>query len=549
LKKFKVPLFCLVLLFFITSFFFTTIACAGDKAKVLVLPFTLHAEKDLSFLNPGIMGMLSSRLSVDGRVTVIKSQRSDLDEQAALALAKTHNTDFLITGSLTVFGNSVSTDAQFLEVSTGKVLVPFNRFDPDQGAVLGHINAFAEQINTRVFGNSAPLQPATMAPQPADAPAPAVVIPAKKQPMATIQPAPAAAQPTMAPVTPEFLKSQNFNMAIQGLAMGDVTGDGQNEVVFTGDNTVFIYRMQDDTFIKVAESKGRKQDNYVTIDVADINGNGRAEIFVTCLANNALHSFVLEWQNNALRPIVTEADWYFRVLSVPGAGPLLFGQRRSMGFTDANEYELDRSAGLFLAGIYKLHWQNGSYVPGPRMDIPKELNLYSFISGDIANDNTEMTVFFTENDSLRLLDPTGRIVWKSREPYGGSAAYLDYPTADTARMDRFYLPQRILIADLDTDGKNEVLTVNNHEFGRRFLSRIRNFTNGWIEGLAWNKLTFAQQWRTSEVPGYISDYAAGDVDHDGRPEVIFAVVQKESGIMAGKTSFIVIQKILPAAAQ
>ncbi len=171
MKKFKVPLFCLVLLFCIPSFFYpTNNACAGDKTRVLVLPFTIHAEKDLSFLNPGIMGMLSSRLSADGRVTVIKSQQADLDEPAALALAKTHDADYLLTGSLTVFGNSVSTDAQFLEVPTGKVLVPFNRFDPDQGAVLGHINAFAEQINTRVFGTSAPLQPAMAAPQPAPAP-------------------------------------------------------------------------------------------------------------------------------------------------------------------------------------------------------------------------------------------------------------------------------------------------------------------------------------------------------------------------------------------
>ena len=548
MKKFKVPLFCLVLLFCIPSFFYTTPACAGDKAKVLVLPFTIHAEKDLSFLNPGIMGMLSSRLSADGRVTVIKSQQADLDEPAAMALAKTLDADYVLTGSLTVFGNSVSTDAQFLEVPTGKVLVPFNRFDPDQGAVLGHINVFAEQINTRVFSTSAPLQPAMAPPQPAVAPAP-VVIPAKKQPMPATPTAPAAAQPATAPVTPEFLKSQNFNMAIQGLAMGDVTGDGQNEVVFTGDNTVFIYRLKDDRFIKIAEAKGRKQDKYVTIDVADINGNGRAEIFVTCLDNSALNSFVLEWQSNALRPLVTEADWYFRVLSVPGTGPLLLGQRRSMGFTDASEYELDRSAGLFLAGVHELHWQNGSYVPGPSMDIPKELNLYSFSAGDIANDNTKMTVFFTENDSLRLLDPTGRMVWKSREPYGGSAAYLDYPTANTARMDRFYLPQRILIADLDMDGKNEVVTVKNHDIGRRFLSRIRKFSNGWIEGLTWNKLTFAPQWRTSEIPGYISDYTAGDVDQDGQPELIFAVVQKADGIMPGGNSVIVVQKILTAAVQ
>ena len=114
MKKFNVPLFCLVLLFCIPPFFLANNACAEDEARVLVLPFTLHAEKDLSFLNPGIMGMLSSRLSANGRVTVVKSRQADLDEPAALALAKTLDADYLITGSLTVFGNSVSTDVRFV---------------------------------------------------------------------------------------------------------------------------------------------------------------------------------------------------------------------------------------------------------------------------------------------------------------------------------------------------------------------------------------------------------------------------------------------------
>ncbi|MBW2593902.1 MAG: hypothetical protein JRE58_13045 [Deltaproteobacteria bacterium] len=244
MKNYKVPALCLAVFFSILSIIFTSAACAGDKARVLVLPFTIHAEKDLSFLNPGIMGMLSSRLSVEGRVTVIKSLKTVLDEQAALALAKELDADYLIMGSLTVFGNSVSTDAQCLEVPTGKALVPFNRFDPDQGAVLSHINEFAGRIKATVFGApalqavpepvAAPAQPAIVtAPQPT-APAPQPVTAAVQTPQIT------PVKPAATAVEPEILKSKNFKMAIKGLAIGDVTGDGENEIVFTGDNTVFI---------------------------------------------------------------------------------------------------------------------------------------------------------------------------------------------------------------------------------------------------------------------------------------------------------------------
>lgn len=550
MKKIKAPFLCLALFLFISSNIFSSVAGAGDKTLVLVLPFTIHAEKDLSFLNAGIIDMLSSRLSAEGRVTAIKSQKAAPNEQVALTMAKELDADYVLTGSLTVFGNSVSTDARFLEVPTGKALVFFNRLDSDQGAALGHINEFAGQINTTVFGD--PVQETVSEPvqqtvsEPVAAP-PLTAVPAS-QPVTTEvqkQQAPPA-KPTSTVVEPEILKSKNFEMAVRGMAIGDVTGDGNKEIVFTGDKTVFIYRLQDGQFVKMTEIKGRRYNKYISLDVADINRNGMAEIFVTSIdPNGRLNSFVLEWNDGILRRIVEKADWYFRVLSPPDSIPLLVGQRRGMGVADADEYALDRSAGLFLAGIHELQWQNGSYEPGSRMNIPKGLNLYSFIYGDVANDNTRMTVFFTENDSLRLLDATGRRVWKSREPYGGSAVYLDYPAGGTS-MDRFYLSQRILISDLDRDGKNEVITVKNHEIGRRFLSRIRNFSNGWIEGLSWNKITFTQKWRTNEIPGYITDYAADDIDHDGQKELVFAVVQKEGGIMAGKSSFIIVRKIPPA---
>ena len=58
--------FCLLSAFFIL---FTSPALAGETAKrVLILPLTIHSEKDLTFLNKGIMDMMASRISQSAKV-------------------------------------------------------------------------------------------------------------------------------------------------------------------------------------------------------------------------------------------------------------------------------------------------------------------------------------------------------------------------------------------------------------------------------------------------------------------------------------------------
>ncbi len=52
------------------SSLFISPALADEKAKrVLILPLTIHSEKDLTFLNKGIMVMMAARISQnDGQI-------------------------------------------------------------------------------------------------------------------------------------------------------------------------------------------------------------------------------------------------------------------------------------------------------------------------------------------------------------------------------------------------------------------------------------------------------------------------------------------------
>ena len=337
-------------------------------------------------------------------------------------------------------------------------------------------------------------------------------------------------------------KSRKFKTQIKGLSIGDVDGDSRNETVFINGKKIFIYRHYADRFEKIREIQGKSYDNFISVDVADINNNGKSEIFVTNLSgNNRLRSFVLEWNGTQFEKIIHNANWYYRVLNESSHGHnILLGQKRGV----------DR---VFFNGIYELKWNKGKYAPADRQIVPKWMNVYSFNYGDVLNNGQKVIIAFTHNDHLLIIDKNGNEEWISSERYGGSATYLEdisetdsiknRRTDDPKAMKYIYLPQRLHIVDLDKDGKKEVVVVRNVDTAGRVFSRLRMFKSGHIECLFWDSLGLYQKWKTREVPGHISDYILGDLDNDGQDELVFSVVAKTGSVFGKARSFIVSQDI------
>jgi len=88
-----------------------------------------------------------------------------------------------------------------------------------------------------------------------------------------------------------------------------------------------------------------------------------------------------------------------------------------------------------------------------------------------------------------------------------------------------YLPQRIIIFDIDKDGKNEVILLNNKDYARNLLPNLRIFKSGHVECLQWEGLAFGLKWRTTDVSGQVSDMVVGDLNNDGVDEIVFSVVE------------------------
>ena len=531
------------------------VARATGPSRILILPFEIMAEKDLSFLQKGIGNMLSTRLFQEGKVLPLEpavARRAyqevsgPLDRETAVALGAKYHADYVLYGSLTVFGDSISTDARFVDVHQQKTIVTFSEFGRDQGDVIGHVNNFAGQVNTRVFGRKplAAMLPDTAGETPVIRQDPNKIWNEQGLQVSEGRTGSGNFAATEARVQrpASFWKSRSFKTVLKGLAIGDVDGDENNETVFIDDNTIFIYRQSKGRFFKIAQIDGNSADRYIGVDVADINANGRAEIFVTNVhaENGRLRSFVLEHDGSAFTRIKENANWYFRVLRIKDRGNILLGQKQGM-------------KDIFSGPVYELLWQNGAYEPAVQQALPRGVNVFGFARGSIAGDGRDMIVAFNKSDYLYITDSAGAEEWKSSEPYGGSATYMEPRTSvstqsnqaddDPGAMDRVYLSQRVLVRDLDRDGKNEVIVVKNKAVAGRALARFRMFKSGHIECLGWDNVGLFKKWRTREISGYISDYTIADIDNDGRDELVFTLATRIDSVLGKGKSAIVSQEI------
>jgi len=540
----------------------TTPVLAQEPIKVAILPFEMNAEKDLTYLRDGIVDMLASRLTWEDKVTVLSEEQTAgaletiqgfKDASQALLLGGKLGADFVLFGSVTVFGDSVSIDAKMVDI-TGKN-EPFVFFTQTQGmgAVIPKINQFATDINEQVFGRGTRAKIAPAQPAPTVAPVP-VPIPQQQAPVAdqrahpdklaqevmgeqkatdtpqpatdtpkaaAIVPAQAGAGQTSAEIIPDvFWKSGNYKVLLNGLAIGDVDGDGRLEIVTITSDTVLIQRFENNRLIQVNKIETSTFNNLVGVDVADINGNGKAEIFVSGLntKRNQANSFVFELDGQTFKTLVENSRFFYRVIDTPDRGQVLCGQH------------IQKAGDPWGSSIDEMVWQAGNYEPQDKLLSSGRANVLGIAFGDARNTGQETVVSLDQVDRFRLFDPPGTEFWRSDDNFGGSTLYYVGPQIDFDMENRQFLPTRILILDLDRNGKNEVLVASNSGPTGRAFGLFRKYTKGSFDVLSWDGLGLFSTAQTRKISGFIRDFAVADFDGDGNKELVAAVVQSEGRV-------------------
>lgn len=546
-------------------------AWADNIKKVAVLPFAVNSSENIDYIRDGVMDMLMSRISVEDKIEVIgKSAVSELTSKIkkkaftqsdAYVLGKKLKADYVVWGSITKIGSSMSIDGKLVDIAAKKS--PVGVFVQSRGMddVVPGINDFAKRIDMHILGqvpqSFAPVAAPAAPPLPTGTQSPAPPQQQQQQGAALLK-EPQAAETLRtkkgtltAAINPDFIQagasaprkgfwmSEKINTQILGMDIGDVDGDGKNEIVIIDKNSVMIYRKEGRALKLLQKISGKSYDQYISVDVADINGTGAKQIFVTSINQGLLDSFVLECKNGKFVRIASDLRWFLRVIYIAGK-PTLLGQAVGSGEEP------------FATPISELEWRNGAYVEAKTLKVPTGLSVYDFVIDPLDKGGPDLVIAMDKYDHVRVFEQTDKpldtliqfftrkeMLWKSDEQYGGTVNTFEtlqnVMSKSETKPSLAYANIRMLLYDLYNQGKRDLIVVKNHSAVGRVLKDVKLFTSSAIVDLEWTGLGFSEVWTTKKISGYISDIQIKDVDNDGKNELVLALSVTSSASFSPKS--------------
>jgi TolB-like protein len=555
---------------------FTTFSSpnAKDKISVIVLPFSVHSSENLEYVRQGVWDMLSNRLSSNDQIQVI-SKENILDLVKAYEgkepgykdlqdIGKKKNASYIVWGSITKIGKSISIDSKLLEVSSGNDTLSLSSQAQSLDDVIPKIGDFSKSLVTRIVGTPATetaitppspssLEITTQSPKPPLVESPFVSkesqivgsIKSNKKGTFTsiINP---DIQNTSVPMDRKsFWMSQKFPYDLKGMDIGDVKGDGKNEIVLIDAHRVMIFQ-KTDTELKMIDSyEGKSYENFLAVDIADINHNGIPEIIVTSIGNKTLMSFILEYRDGKLTKIASDLRWFFRIIRSDSGEPMLIGQQ--LGVNNP-----------FDTPIYKFIYEGGQYKTTEKLKIPEGLSVYGLAISNVSSDVGTKVIALNKLNHLCMFSQTDKPLIKleviggsddmkcTDDSFGGSNntfERINTPREDDTQIYEYVKP-RIIIHDTNSDKKKEIIVVKNISQTGDVFKKFKLYTSSEMFNLEWDGIGFSENWKTKKINGYVADYQIKDIDNDGQNEIVMALVLSV-GMSVSDKSAIAIYKMAP----
>lgn len=545
-------------LLFLFLMLFAQPSLAKDKFTIAVLPFFVHSAENIDYIRQGTEDILRSRLSLNEKMAVVgkptlqpllkEMAGKELTAAFVSEMAKKTQADYVVWGSLTKIGATINIDGKLFDAATGSPSVTISS-QCGLDEIIPRINDFAARITSQILG----VQPLAVAGQPSS-----------QEIIVSRKPSPAAARESeiissmgkgkkgtfTSSINPYFInaeqpldrktfwKSQQFSNEFKGIDIGDVNGDKLNETVFIDVNTIFIYQKKGNDFKLIQQIKGKPYDNYIALDVADVNGNGVKEIIVSSYSGQTVDSFVIEYKNGKYETIASGLPWFLRVIQNGDSEPVLLGQRRG----------LDNP---FDTPIYQISWSGGHYQEGRKMKIPQGLSIYGLTMDSLGGSGAERIIALNSDDYLCIFEQTTKplskvlvfggseeFLWKSEEQFGGSNTTIE-PIAKTQSGEsddrKWFINSRIITYDTNKDAKREIILPKNISSSGRMFQNLKLFTNAEVYNLEWDGLGIAESWKTKKINGYIADYQFKDIDNDGENDIVLALVLSTGGSLQGRS--------------
>ena len=146
---------------------------AKDKYTVTILPFSINSADNIDYVKQGIDEMLSSRISSSDKITITdknvvleelkKSKIKNMSSDNALKLGKKLKSDYVVWGSITKIGNSISINGKLTDIAETKSDIGVSTQSQTLDDIIPKVNDFSEKILKHILGTTPQAQSQTSA--------------------------------------------------------------------------------------------------------------------------------------------------------------------------------------------------------------------------------------------------------------------------------------------------------------------------------------------------------------------------------------------------
>jgi len=515
------------------------VSAAGYSRRIAIAPFASQAKEDIGATVSVLPRLLASRLMAlaGADVVLLPAGGKAPEEQAREA-----KVPLLLQGTVSKLGKGYSVDTTVTDLETGKPAGAFFAAAATEDDIIAQLGVLSGEIAEKLFGvqgairATAPPAPVAASPAPAASPATSGV-PAVGGPPVAVAPAPT---PASVPDTPaegwipssleKVGQSDKVADELYGVIALDAGSEGESEIVAWGSNVLYFYRVKGTELLPASRITKERKVHFLSVDAADIDGDGVKELLATCLVGEQVRSFVYRKGKDAY----SEAAWdipYFLAVVVDARGKrVVVGQNRGIDYP-------------FSGKLYRMTWdgktlKEGEAFPANTNTKPLNQGVLGLSAGKFGG--AWQWAYTDEDIHLRVLDPTGKTVFLSKEKYGAGIDLFEWGPLDrmTQKRMQFFLRKAARVSE--GAGGKPLLLIS--EVDKGILNLARSWEKTRLVLLQWEDGSFSEKAGTKMEGRFSSgaDFLSLPLRRGGG--IVAAVIEQEGAVYKDKISRLVLYR-------
>jgi hypothetical protein len=285
--------------------------------------------------------------------------------------------------------------------------------------------------------------------------------------------------------------------AVMGFDIGELDGKAGAELVVVVRKTMLLYQRAGATFALKDTIDAALGEDFLKVSVGDIDANGRAEIYLVSRYGSRARTTILEW-TGTFTTLDRQAG-HLRALrdSATDKSFLLFQNSHLEAFL---------SGGIYFADLTK----ERKIALGDELPQMRGVQFYTLALYDLTGDGVPEVFGLGDDSRLRVWDLEGDMLWKGDKQLGGTNNAIRIGGAvDGDLSPRIAFDSRLLVTDINGDGKRELLAVKNIPLVG-FVRDFKVYTKSTLIAYKIQGTDLTPAWTTSEI-----DYCITDLQADG----------------------------------